>query len=568
VGRRPAGPTPRPDKPLATGPSLPLGERLVEAGHITRAQLEVALREQRRTGDLLGKVLINLGFVTEEGIETSLAQEAGSIRRRLEFLDLDPAVVRLVPEEIARRYTLLPVGMEDGVLQVAMADTFDVVAIGAVEHATSLPVDVVSAARREIEIALDRYFQREVSLEEVTEEVLSYIARDQEAVEQGTVTPLIRLVDQLLHSAIDSRATDIHVEPEARVLRVRYRNDGLLRQVAVLPAQISRGVVARLKILADLNIAECRLPQDGRISIPIAGRNVDLRVSTLPTIYGENVVIRILDQSGVVLSLDQLGLSPDHMRVFEELIARPNGILLVTGPTGSGKTTTLYTALNALNSMERSIATLEDPVEYRLPIVRQTQVNPTVGMTFGAGLRAVLRQDPDVILVGEMRDQETAELAVRAALTGHAVFSSLHTNDAAGALPRIIDMGIAPYLVASSVNGVIAQRLVRLTCNHCKEPYEMRREELAPFGLEDAAGFTFYRGVGCDACHGSGYRGRAAIFELLVVDDGIRALVHEQASSAQIRKAAEEAGMAVMRQDGMQKALVGMTTLEEVFRVT
>jgi type II secretory ATPase GspE/PulE/Tfp pilus assembly ATPase PilB-like protein len=288
----------------------------------------------------------------------------------------------------------------------------------------------------------------------------------------------------------------------------------------------------------------------------------------MPTIHGENVVIRILDQSGLVLSIDQLGLNPDHMRVFEELIARPNGILLVTGPTGSGKTTTLYTALNALNSMERSLATLEDPVEYRLPIVRQTQVKPAVGMTFGAGLRAILRQDPDVILVGEMRDQETAELAVRAALTGHSVFSSLHTNDAAGALPRIIDMGIAPYLVASSVNGVIAQRLVRLICNRCKEPYELSREELTPFGLEDAAGFTFYRGAGCEACHGSGYRGRAAIFELLVVDDGIRALVHEQASSSQIRTSAEGAGMVVMRQDGMQKALVGLTTLDEVFRVT
>jgi type IV pilus assembly protein PilB len=558
----------RPDNPVATGPPLPLGERLVEAGHITRSQLDVALREQRRTHDLVGKVLVDLGFVTDDTIEAALAQEAGSVRRRLEFLDLDPAIVRLVPEEIARRHKVLPLALDDGVLQVALADTFDVLAIDAVEHATGLPVDVVSAARREIDAVLDRYFHREVSLEDITEEVLVHIARDQEAVEQGAVTPLIRLVDQLLHSAIETRATDIHIEPEERVLRVRYRNDGMLHQVAGLPAQINRGVVARLKILADLNIAETRLPQDGRISISIAGRNVDLRVSTMPTIHGENVVIRILDQSGLVLSIDQLGLNPDHMRVFEELIARPNGILLVTGPTGSGKTTTLYTALNALNSMERSLATLEDPVEYRLPIVRQTQVKPAVGMTFGAGLRAILRQDPDVILVGEMRDQETAELAVRAALTGHSVFSSLHTNDAAGALPRIIDMGIAPYLVASSVNGVIAQRLVRLICNRCKEPYELSREELTPFGLEDAAGFTFYRGAGCEACHGSGYRGRAAIFELLVVDDGIRALVHEQASSSQIRTSAEGAGMVVMRQDGMQKALVGLTTLDEVFRVT
>jgi type IV pilus assembly protein PilB len=568
VGPRPAATATHGKVPLADGPALPLGERLVEAGHLTKSQLDVALREQRRTGDLLGKVLVNLGFVTEEAIETTLAQQAGSIRRRLEFLEVDPAVVRRVPEEIARRHTVLPLSLENGVLQVAMADTFDVVAIGAVEHATDLPVDVVSVARREIEIAIDRYFHREFSLEEITEELLSYLRRDQEAVEQGTVTPLIRLVDQLLSGAIADRATDIHIEPEERVLRVRYRNDGMLRQVAVLPAQISRGVVARIKILADLNIAECRLPQDGRISMAIAGRNVDLRVSTLPTIHGENVVVRILDQSGVVLSMDQLGLGPDHMRLFEDMIARPNGILLVTGPTGSGKTTTLYTALNSLNSMERSIATLEDPVEYRLPIVRQTHVNPIVGMTFAAGLRALLRQDPDVILVGEMRDQETAELAVRAALTGHLVFSSLHTNDAAGALPRIIDMGIAPYLVASSVNGVVAQRLVRLICNHCKEPHTVAREELARFGLEDAAGFTFYHGAGCDACHGSGYRGRAALFELLVVDDRIRELVHEQASSARIRKVAEETGMASMRQDGIQKALVGMTTLEEVLRVT
>ncbi len=549
--------------------SLPLGERLVAAGHISRSQLEVALREQRRTGELLGKVLVDLGFVTEEVVEAVLAERVGCRRIRLEFVEIDPEAVARVPEAIARRHHLIPLRLVGERLEVALADTFDVFAVDQVERATGLQVEVVGASQQEIDQAIDRHYRRQGStLEGVAEEVLAHLEDDQEAVERGQDTPLIRLVDRLLRDAVEQRATDIHIEPEERVLRVRLRLDGMLRQTAVLPARLARPVAARIKILADLDIAETRTPQDGRINLELGDRRVDLRVSTLPTIHGENVVIRILDQSGIVLSLEELGLSPDHLALLERLLRRPNGILLVTGPTGSGKTTTLYTALAALNSMERSIFTLEDPVEYRLPIVRQTQVNPEAGMTFAAGLRALLRQDPDVILVGEMRDEETAELAVRAALTGHLVFSSLHTNNAAGALPRMIDMGIAPYLVASSVNAVVAQRLVRRICNRCTTPATYTEEELARLGLPEAAGLPFFRGEGCDACDHTGYRGRAAIFEILEVDDAIREQVHRRASSAEIHQAAVAAGMAPCRQDGIQKAMVGVTTLEEVVRVT
>jgi len=541
----------------------------VAAGQLSRSQLDIALREQRRTGERIGKVLVELGFVTEEVLEAVLADEAGCRRVRLEFITIDPAAVALLPEPVARRHHLIPIALKEGLLQVAMADTFDVVAVDAVERATGLEVEVVGASRQEIDQAIDRSYQRHAaSLEQITEEVLAHLDDDAEAVEQGQDTPLIRLVDQLLRDAIDERATDIHIEPEERVLRVRLRLDGMLRQTAVLPARLARAVAARLKILADLNIAETRAPQDGRIGIEVGDREVDLRLSTLPTIHGENVVIRILDQSGVVLSVDELGFSPNHLEIFHNLIGRSNGVLLVTGPTGSGKSTTLYTALSALNSMERSIFTLEDPVEYRLPIIRQTQVNPAAGMTFAAGLRALLRQDPDVILVGEMRDHETAELGVRAALTGHLVLSSLHTNNAAGALPRMVDMGIAPYLVASSVNAVIAQRLVRKICTRCTTPVFYTDEELNRFGMAEAAGLPFFRGTGCDACHQTGYRGRAAIFEILVVDDEIRAMVHKQASSAEIQSVAVANGMALCRQDGIQKAMVGVTTLEEVARVT
>ncbi|NCO58757.1 MAG: Flp pilus assembly complex ATPase component [Deltaproteobacteria bacterium] len=552
-----------------TGPSLPLGERLVAAGHLSRTQLDVALREQRRTGALLGKVVVGLGFVSEEVVEAALADEAGSRRVRLEFITLQPEAIALVPEAIARHHHLIPIAVQDGVLQVAMSDTFDVVAVDAVERVCHQRVEVVGASRQEIDQAIDRSYQRHTaSLEQITDEVLAHLDHDADAVERGQDTPLIRLVDQLLRDAIDERATDIHIEPEERVVRVRLRLDGMLSQTAVLPARLARAVAARIKILADLNIAETRAPQDGRIGIKVGEREVDLRVSTLPTIHGENVVIRILDQSGVVLSMEELGFSPGHLALFHGLIKRPNGVLLVTGPTGSGKSTTLYTALSALNSMERSIFTLEDPVEYRLPIIRQTQMNPAAGMTFATGLRALLRQDPDVILVGEMRDHETAELGVRAALTGHLVFSSLHTNNAAGALPRMIDMGIAPYLVASSVNAVIAQRLVRKVCNRCTTPVLYTDEELNRLGMGEAAGLPFFRGSGCAACHQSGYRGRAAIFEILVVDDAIREMVHKQASSAEIQATAVAGGMALCRQDGIQKAMVGVTTLEEVARVT
>jgi type IV pilus assembly protein PilB len=547
-----------------------LGERLIESGLITVDQLDLALREQKRTGERIGEILINLGFVTQELISSALASEAGVTYVQLENYLIEPAALKHVSEASARRHKIIPILLEPPRLTIAMANVFDVMAIDEVQRSTGLIVDVVSATESSVLQSIDRYYAGGISLEEI-------IQKSARQVEAGRVSeadlaagaPIVRLVDQLFLTAVQEGATDIHFEPEERILRVRFRVDGKLRPGPSLPKALQPAVTARVKIISGMNIAETRLPQDGKINFFLGKRKVDLRVSTLPTVFGENIVLRVLDRAKLVVGLESLGFDERNLSRFRRAIESRHGILLVCGPTGAGKTTTLYSALSYLNALDRSIITLEDPVEYELPIIRQCQINVKAGLTFASGLRAILRHDPDVILVGEMRDAETVELAIRSALTGHLVFSTLHTNDAAGAIPRLINMGQEPFLVASSIRAIVGQALLRTNCAHCKVTYVPSAEtvELAGLPPESAAG-TFVKGEGCERCGGTGFRGRVGAFEIMEVTPAVTRLVMERANSQALLAAARAEGMTVMREDAVAKAMRGLTTLEEAVRTT
>jgi type IV pilus assembly protein PilB len=448
-----------------------------------------------------------------------------------------------------------------------MENVFDVVAIDETQRKTGKMVEVVSVTEQDILKAIDKYYGTGISIEDI-------VQRSMRQVDAGRITeadlaagaPVVRLVDQIIIEGMNQDATDIHIEPEHNIMRIRYRIDGQLRQGLSLPKNLKPAVVARVKIMANLDIAETRLPQDGKINFNFGRRRVDLRVSTFPTVFGENVVLRILDKSKLVMGLEQLGFDEENLSLYREQILSPHGIILVTGPTGSGKTTTLYSAMSYINSLEKNIITLEDPVEYELPIIRQCQVNVKAGLTFAEGLRSILRQDPDVILVGEMRDGETADMAVRAALTGHLVFSTLHTNDAPSAIPRIIDMGVEPFLVASSLNVVIAQRLVRTNCTGCLEEYSPTADALRAASLNGTEGAIFKRGRGCDACGNTGFRGRIGLFEILEISPEIAKLIMGRVSSSEIYEKAKEQGFKNIMEDGISKALKGITTIEEVLK--
>jgi len=552
----------------------PLGQRLVEAGLINDTQLQSALREQQKTREYLGRILIRLGYVSEEAVAAALSAQA-----RVKYVDLgqyspQPEALQLVQEKFAREHHLVPLSYVGKVLVVAMANPLDIITIDEMRRMSKGPVEVVGATQSEVLEALDRAYGVGVGAawNEVVEHSLRHVMGRRGA--GGTETdvaqepPVIRLVESLVTRGIQEGATDIHVEPEERLVRNRFRVDGVLRQGPDVPKELQGAVIARLKVMANLDIAENRLPQDGRIDFQFGGRQIDIRVSTFPTIRGENLVLRILDRAKLVLGLEQLGFTPDHLTFFRRVLQSPNGIILVTGPTGSGKTTTLYSAMSYLNAEERNIITIEDPVEYEIQGIRQSQVNVKAGLTFANGLRHILRQDPDVIMVGEMRDNETVDVAIRAALTGHLVFSTLHTNDAAGAIPRLTDMGVAPFLLASALLLVVSQRLVRSICNSCKEEAEPDPVLLRRLGLQ-ADGenqLKFYHGKGCDKCGHSGYRGRIGIFELLRVGPEMTPLILEKADSGSLQRAARAQGMRTMLEDGIRKALRGGTTLEEVAR--
>lgn len=546
----------------------PLGQRLLEAGFLTEDQLSLALRELQRLGGHLGETLINLGFITQDVLSAFLAQQTASAVIDLANVYVEREVLDLVPYELAKRLPTLPIKRVGDVLTVALVNTMDVVAVDTLERKTGLVVNVVSAPLTTLLDAVDQFYAQSGTIDETVDQLLR---QGLEQLEEGSgiEAPMIRLCNQIISLAIKDRATDIHIEPDEKILRVRLRVDGVLRQEVLMPKQLQAPVIARFKLMANLNVTEKRLPQDGHITFTAGHRPVDLRISSLPTSFGESVVMRILDKSSVKHEMVALGLSERNQTIFEQAMKRTHGIVLVTGPTGSGKNATLYTGLQAINTEERSVFTLEDPIEYELPLVRQTQINSDIGMTFPVGLRALLRQDPDVIMVGEIRDRETAELSIRAAFTGHLVLSTLHTNDAIGALPRLMDMGVEPFLLPPSLIAIIGQRLIRRLCDHCKSERPDAELVLQAAEVKVPPGMSprLWEGKGCELCGGSGYRGRIGIFEILAFDERYHEAILHGPDLKEIARLAKEAGMRTMIEDGIDKALNGVTTVEEVLRV-
>ena len=555
-------------------------DRLLAAGMITQSQLDLAGREMKRKGGQLGPTLVQLGFLTGEELSGFLAQEAETRTVNLRRTSIEQAIVDLVPAGLARRFHSMPLSRVDNTLTVALADPFNVVAIDTLNQVTGLQIDVVTAPDLDIMHCLDLYYRSGDTIEESIDKILEEKAAEEMAKPLEEVlarrgdtdddAPVIRLVSQIITGAVNGGASDIHFEPEEGLLRIRTRVDGVLGPSSLIPKAMQSAVTTRMKIVADLNVAETRLPQDGRATVSIGGRHVNLRVSSLPTAFGENIVARILDPSSQSVTVTSLGFEPDVEQQFREAIDKPYGVVLVTGPTGSGKSTTLYAVLREVSTMEVSTFTLEDPIEFRMPLVRQTQIQEEFGLTFSVGLRALLRQDPDIILVGETRDTETAQLMVRAALTGHLVFSTLHTNDAPGAIPRLIDMGVEPYLLPASLVAVLAQRLVRAVCPKCRVPLEDPRKVFEELKLEPPAGVELQmaRGLGCPACKQSGYRGRRGIFELMTVDDRFHDAIVHRGGAPEYLRLAREGGMKSMFEDGVLKVSRGITTMEELLRTT
>ena len=546
----------------------PLGQRLLEAGMVTQDQLDLALRELDRLGGHLGEILIDFGFITQGVLMAFLAQQTESEIVKLADVVIEANVLELIPYEIARRIPAIPIKREGKTLTVVLSNTMDVMAVDLLERTTGLILKIVSAAATDILDAIDQHYAQAGTIEETVD---SLLRRGIEQVEEGvgTEAPMIRLCNQIISLAIKQRATDIHVEPDEKILRIRMRVDGVLRQEVLMPKQLQAPVTARYKLMANLNVTETRLPQDGHITYTEGHRPVDLRMSTLPTSFGESLVMRVLDKTSVKHEMLSLGLGEQDQKVFEQALNRTHGILLVTGPTGSGKNTTLYTGIQTINTQERSVFTLEDPIEFELPFVRQTQINADVGMTFPVGLRALLRQDPDVVMVGEIRDRETAELAIRAAFTGHLVLSTLHTNDAIGAIPRLIDMGVERFLLPPALIAIIGQRLIRKLCETCRVERTDAEVVLkaSQVTLPPGVAPRLWEGKGCELCGGSGYRGRIGIFEVLSFDDRYhQAIIHGPDLQA-IRQLARESGMHTLLEDGIMKALSGITTVEEVHRV-
>ncbi|UCG35812.1 MAG: type II secretion system ATPase GspE [Candidatus Omnitrophota bacterium] len=543
---------------------------LLERGLVNIEAIEAAKEEVKRTGLSIEKALEKLGYLSQEDIANAQADALGIPYMDLKNYNVDVELMESIPRNLAKKYRAIPLLRVGENLTVAMADPRDIMAIDQLRRSMKVNAIVpVLATEESIQKVLDEYYGIAGSLEDIVKTVDKdrfAEVEEMDLAEAAEETPIIKLVNYVILQAVKDKASDIHIEPELELTRVRYRIDGILHEVNSIPKKLHRAVVSRIKILSQLDIAESRVPQDGKVRMRVGGTDLDVRVSTFPTINGENVVMRLLIKSAVLLGLEELGFSNQYLEGFNKLIRKPNGIMLVTGPTGSGKTTTLYAALSTINSIEKNIITVEDPVEYELPLIRQTQVNPKAGVTFATGLRSILRQDPDVIMVGEIRDLETAEVAIQAALTGHLVFSTLHTNDAPSALTRLVDMGLEPFLISSSVIGILAQRLVRLICNNCKEKYAPPKAVLKDLGLE--SNIDFYRGKGCDECKGTGYSGRTGIYELLILDEELRNLIDAKKSADEIKKKCRAKGMKVLREVGLGKMKQGLTSPEEVLRVT
>ena len=549
-----------------TAGKLRLGDLLVQANLITESQLKLAVREQKRVREPLGRILIELGFITERQLTETLAGQMGIPFIALKNVEIDPALIRLVPADFARQHLFMPIRREeDGTITVAMANPGDVISVDAVQEFLGTHVNILSAVESEISQAISSLLEWEPD-DDLLGSGPDRISLGDEAAPQEGDGRSLEAVDRIIDHALRNQATDIHIEPEKKLLRIRYRIDGILHPGENLPVSLTSAVLTRVKILGRLDITERRIPQDGRITLDYGKRCVDFRVSTMPTAHGENIVIRILDRSSVSLNLADLGIGP---RMRDDLVAiakRPYGMLLVSGPTGSGKTTTLYALLLSQDSMTRKTVTIEDPIEYELPLIRQSQVDPGIRYGFAEGLRTILRQDPDVILLGEIRDRETADVAMRASMTGHVVLSSIHTNTALGVVPRLLDIGIDPFLITSSLSGVLAQRLVRKVCPECREAYEPPPEEIRWLGGEDEAPII-YRAKGCRQCRFTGYTRRTALFELVRMDEDFASLVTRRSGDKELAAAAREKGVEFMVDDGKRKVRKGITTIQEVLRV-
>ncbi len=558
----------------ARGRSGRLWDILVTQGKLTEEQLESAAEAQRGSSRELGEVLVAMGVIGKEDIARANAE-----RLRLEYVelsekDVDRAALELFPEKMLRRHGALPLRVEDGKLVIAVSDPTNIHALDDLKMISGHPLSVVVATEDDIGKVQTRFFAAGESLTGILQDAAGDEEEESEDLDIGAEAtpderPVIRLVSSILQQAVSDRASDIHVEPRSGEVAVRLRVDGVLREIMSIPPRLQSGVIARLKIIGNLDIAERRIPQDGRFSVRLASKKVDFRVASLPTVHGEKVVLRLMDTASVEADLRKLGFAHETFAAYEDIFQRPYGAILVTGPTGSGKSTTLYATLKELNSPEKNIITVEDPVELRVQGVNQVQVNPRAGLTFASGLRSILRSDPDIVMIGEIRDHDTAKISVEAALTGHLVLATLHTNNAPGALTRLTEMGVEPFLTSSAVDCVIAQRLARRLCSRCKQPTEVEE------GVLEEMGFPFerlesqprlYKAVGCERCGGTGYRGRVGIYELMVVTEEIREMILRRVSTAEISRSAERAGMMRLREDGLLKAARGMTTIEEVLR--
>jgi len=564
---------------MATAASR-LGDMLVKANLVTDEQLKKALQQQETQGGRLGTNLVKLGFISEDDITSFLSKQYGVPSINLSHFEIDGAVIKLIPAEIAQKHMIVPINRTGSVLTVAMADPSNIFTIDDIKFMTGFKVEPVVAAESSIKNAINKYYDSAGLVQDIMKDFddrdVSSVTEGEDQVnvselEKATEdAPVVTLVNLILTDAIKKGASDIHVEPYEKSFRVRYRIDGVMYEVMGPPMKLRAAITSRLKIMSQLDIAERRLPQDGRIKIKMGQREMDFRVSTLPTIFGEKVVLRLLDKSNLQLDMSRLGFDPNAQADFEKAILAPYGMVLVTGPTGSGKTTTLYSALHRLNTTETNIMTAEDPVEYNLPGINQVQMKAEIGLNFAAALRAFLRQDPDIIMVGEIRDYETAEIGIKAALTGHLVLSTLHTNDAPGTVSRLLNMGVEPFLVAASTNLIMAQRLCRKICSGCREELLVPPGALVDVGFsaEEAKGIKTFKGKGCMSCSETGYKGRVALYEVMLITEQVKDSILQGGSAAELRELARGNGMRTLREAGLQKIREGITTIQEVMRVT
>ncbi len=555
-----------------------LGELLLSAGIITKEQLQEAVDIQKNTHQKLGEILIQLNYIREQDLTNLLSEQLGIPTVDLEHYVIEPETISLISKWLAETYKVIPLFKLGNTLNVAMVDPQDIIAQDEIRRQTGFEIEPALCSHSAIEKAIDQYYgtNAAASLEDVINEV-SESSQEVMAVEELDVKnlegmieqgPVIRFVNELILQAVRENASDIHIEPESKFTRTRFRVDGEMREVSVLPKGMELPVISRVKVMAKLDIAKSRIPQDGRFELTMPTEDIGVRVSTFPTIFGENLVMRILNKKSVALGINRLGLEPEDFEKVKELAKKPYGFLLVTGPTGSGKTTTMYALLNEINTISKNIITIEDPVEYQLEMIRQSQINPKAGLTFANGLRAILRQDPDVIMVGEIRDRETADIAIQAAMTGHLVMATFHTNDSPSALTRMVEMGVESFLLSSTVTGVIAQRLVRMLCEECKQPFTPMPDLLKRLFGEETVEGTFYKPKGCESCRMTGFRGRKAIFEVMIMDDEIRNCLIAHPHSGRIKELAVSKGMRILRDNGLKKAAAGETSLEEVIEAT